>query len=79
MVCISMIGSPAAGKPWEFCPRSALRRTLAALQSEFGITMKVLYMNVVYMAGKGLLSLRPAFWHFDLHSPRSRSGMTVMV
>lgn len=29
------------GEPWEFCPRNALRKALAALQAEFGITMKV--------------------------------------
>jgi hypothetical protein len=78
MVCNSMIGSSAAGKPWEFCPRSALRRTLAALQSEFGITMKVIYLSVVYMA-EGCCHSGPALWHFDLHSPRSRSDLTVTI
>jgi glutamine synthetase len=37
----SPMGLAFAGEPWEYCPRSALRRTLMALESEFGITMKV--------------------------------------
>lgn len=31
----------AAGQAWDCCPRNALRKALAALHSEFGVTMKV--------------------------------------
>lgn len=31
----------SSGQAWECCPRNALRKALAALSSEFGVTMKV--------------------------------------
>lgn len=34
-----------AGEPWDYCPRNALRRALAALESEYGVTMQVQHLH----------------------------------
>lgn len=61
-----------AGQPWSCCPRSALKRTLAALESRFGLTLMVGFELEFVL-------LKPAPLELFRTFPAAAAGSNVIV